>query len=134
MQNYYKLCRVVHEKYHDSTYSDKDGDYNNCRNVLEELGFNDASDADCANVRYVCTCVSRRAAHLAAAGVAVLLNRINEESITVAVDGSVYRFHPHFHNLMVEQISHLIKPGIKVSDVMISWCCIGMDMFLFMNV
>ena len=94
--------------------SDKPDDFNNCRAVLEELGFNDATDADCANVRYVCECVSRRAASLAAAGVAVLLNRINEESVTVAVDGSVYRFHPHFHNLMVEQISHLIKPGIKV--------------------
>ncbi|KAK3889281.1 hypothetical protein Pcinc_006705 [Petrolisthes cinctipes] len=100
-------------KYISEIESDKVGDYNNCRNILEELGFNDATDADCANVRYVCTCVSRRAAYLAAAGVAVLLNRINEESVTVAVDGSVYRFHPHFHNLMVEQISHLIKPGIK---------------------
>ncbi|KAK3889280.1 hypothetical protein Pcinc_006704 [Petrolisthes cinctipes] len=106
-------------KYISEIESDKVGDYNNCRNILEELGFNDATDADCANVRYVCTCVSRRAAYLAAAGVAVLLNRINEESVTVAVDGSVYRFHPHFHNLMVEQISHLIKPGIKF-DLMLS--------------
>lgn len=94
--------------------SDKPDDFNNCRAILEELGFNDATEADCANVRYACECVSRRAAHLAAAGVAVLLNRIGEESVTVAVDGSVYRFHPHFHNLMVEQISQLIKPGIKV--------------------
>ncbi|KAK4290032.1 hypothetical protein Pmani_037051 [Petrolisthes manimaculis] len=106
-------------KYISEIESDKVGDYNNCRNILEELGFNDATDADCANVRHVCTSVSRRAAYLAAAGVAVLLNRINEESVTVAVDGSVYRFHPHFHNLMVEQISHLIKPGIKF-DLMLS--------------
>ncbi|KAK4320248.1 hypothetical protein Pmani_008859 [Petrolisthes manimaculis] len=106
-------------KYISKIESDKVGDYNNCRNILEELGFNDATDADCANVRYVCTCVSRRAAYLVAAGVAVLLNHINEENVTVAVDGSVYRFHPHFHNLMVEQISHLIKPGIKF-DLMLS--------------
>lgn len=94
--------------------SDEDGDFNNCYAILEELGLNNATDADCANVRHVCECVSRRAAYLAGAGVALLLNRINEESVSVAVDGSVYRFHPHFHNLMVEQVSQLIKPGIKV--------------------
>ena len=79
--------------------------------------MNSATDTDCANVRHVCECVSRRAAYLAAAGVSVLLNRIGEESVTVAVDGSVYRFHPHFHNLMTEQISQLIKPGIKVGAI-----------------
>ncbi|XP_064102422.1 hexokinase type 2-like isoform X6 [Macrobrachium nipponense] len=100
-------------KYISEIESDKPGDYNNCRVILEELGLNSATDTDCANVRHVCECVSRRAAYLAAAGVAVLLNRIGEESVTVAVDGSVYRFHPHFHNLMTEQISHLIKPGMK---------------------
>ncbi|XP_050731247.1 hexokinase type 2-like isoform X2 [Eriocheir sinensis] len=106
-------------KYISEIESDKPDDFNNCRAILEELGFNDATDADCANVRHACECVSRRAAHLAAAGVAVLLNRIGEESVTVAVDGSVYRFHPHFHNLMVEQISQLIKPEIKF-DLMLS--------------
>ncbi|XP_071521980.1 hexokinase type 2 isoform X2 [Panulirus ornatus] len=106
-------------KYISEIESDKDGDFSNCRAILEELGLDDVTDTDCANVRHVCECVSRRAAYLAAAGVSVLLNRINEESITVAVDGSVYRFHPHFHNLMVEQISHLIKPGIKF-DLMLS--------------
>ncbi|XP_045623070.1 hexokinase type 2 isoform X2 [Procambarus clarkii] len=106
-------------KYISEIESDKVGDFNNCRAILEELGFNDATDADCANVRYVCKCVSKRAAFLTAAGVSVLLNRINDESVTVGVDGSVYRFHPHFHNLMVEQISQLIKPGIKF-DLMLS--------------
>ncbi|XP_042212278.1 hexokinase type 2-like isoform X2 [Homarus americanus] len=106
-------------KYISEIESDKAGDFNNCRAILEELGFNDATDTDCANVRHVCECTSRRAAFLAAAGVSVLLNRINEESVSVAVDGSVYRFHPHFHNLMVKQISQLIKPGIKF-DLMLS--------------
>ena len=34
--------------------------------------------------------------------------------VSVAVDGSLYRFHPHFHDLMVEKIEQLIKPEIKV--------------------
>lgn len=40
--------------------------------------------------------VSRRAAQLAACGLSVLLNHINESNSTIAVDGSLYRFHPKF--------------------------------------
>ena len=47
-------------------------------------------------------------------GIAVLLNRINKPKVTVAVDGSLYRFHPHFHELMMEKIQDLLNPGIKV--------------------
>lgn len=82
--------------------------------MLEELGYEDASDEDCANVRYICEAVSRRAAHIAAAGVACLLNKMEKPHVTVAVDGSVYRFHPHFHDLMVEKIRQLINPGLTV--------------------
>ena len=83
--------------------------------MLEELGYEDASDEDCANVRYICEAVSRRAAHIAAAGVACLLNKMGQQHVTVAVDGSVYRFHPHFHDLMVDKIGQLINPGLTVS-------------------
>lgn len=83
--------------------------------MLEELGLEDASDEDCANVRYICEAVSRRAAHIAAAGVACLLNKMGKQHVTVAVDGSVYRFHPHFHDLMVDKIRQLINPGQTVS-------------------
>ena len=58
--------------------------------------------------------VSRRAASLAGAGVAVLLNRIGEKKVTVAVDGSVYRFHPFFHDMMVQTIGKLVKPDMEV--------------------
>ncbi|MCL4131805.1 UNVERIFIED_CONTAM: hypothetical protein GTU68_022926, partial [Idotea baltica] len=98
---------------------EKKGDLGKCKDILEELGLNHATDADCANVRHVCECVSRRAAFLAGAGVSVLLNRIGDKHVTVAVDGSVYRFHPHFHSLMVEAIEGLINPGLKF-DLMLS--------------
>lgn len=96
-------------------FSDKKGEYTCCRQVLEELGYEDASDEDCANVRYICEAVSRRAAHIAAAAVACLLNKMGQKHVTVAVDGSLYRFHPHFHDLMVEKIRQLINPGLTVS-------------------
>lgn len=44
---------------------------------------------------------------------AALLNKMDRQDVTVAVDGSLYRFHPHFHDLMVEKIQQLVKPGIK---------------------
>lgn len=97
-------------------YSDKRGSYVNCRQVLDELGLSHATDQDCGNVRYVCECVSRRAAHLVSAGVATLINKMGQENVTVGIDGSVYRFHPHFHDLMTEKIAQLVTPGIKVSS------------------
>ena len=47
-------------------------------------------------------------------GIASLLNKMNRPDVVVAVDGSLYRFHPHFHDLMIEKIQDLINPGIKV--------------------
>jgi hexokinase len=95
--------------------SDKKGQYHSCIQVLEELGLAAvASETDLAGVRTACELVSRRAAHLASAGVACLLERMGETDVTVAVDGSVYRFHPHFHHLMMDKIAELISPNIKV--------------------
>lgn len=37
-------------------------------NILDEMGIENATQADCANVAYVCSQVSTRAAHLCAAG------------------------------------------------------------------
>ncbi|XP_043476581.1 hexokinase type 2 isoform X3 [Leptopilina heterotoma] len=94
-------------KYVSEIENDPKGKYTNCREVLAEIGVRNASDQDCENVRYVCSVVSRRAAHLASSGTAAVLNKIGEENVTVGVDGSVYRFHPHFHDLMTEKISQL---------------------------
>lgn len=106
-------------KYVSEIESDKRGEYTNCREVMEELGLSHATEQDCAAVRHVCECFSRRAAHLVSAGIATLINKMGEPHVTVGIDGSVYRFHPHFHHLMVEKISQLIVPGIKF-DLMLS--------------
>ncbi|KAM3964893.1 hexokinase A isoform 1-T1 [Aphomia sociella] len=100
-------------KYVSEIESDNPGDYTNCIDVLEELGLSHATEADMAAVRHVCECVSRRAAHLVSAGIATLLNKMNDPKVTVGIDGSVYRFHPHFHTLMCEKIAQLVRPGIQ---------------------
>jgi hexokinase len=106
-------------KYVSEIESDPPGTFNNCKEILEELGIKHATEQDCLNVRYICECVSRRAAHLASAGIATILNKMKEPRVTVGIDGSLYRFHPHFHNLMMEKISELVDPGI-VFDLMLS--------------
>ncbi|XP_039754773.1 hexokinase type 2 isoform X3 [Pararge aegeria] len=106
-------------KYVSEIESDKPGDYTSCMEVLEELGLSHATEADMAGVRHVCECVSRRAAYLVSAGIATLLNKMAEPRVTVGIDGSVYRFHPHFHALMCERITQLVRPGIQF-DLMLS--------------
>ncbi|GAB1869416.1 Phosphotransferase [Camponotus japonicus] len=94
-------------KYVSEIENDPKGRYTNCREILAELGLRNVSDQDCENVRYVCSVVSRRAAHLVSAGIAALLNKMSEDNVTVGIDGSVYRFHPHFHDLMTAKINEL---------------------------
>ena len=43
-----------------------------------------------------------------------MLNKMKKPDVTVGVDGSLYRFHPHFHDLMMEK-TKLLAPGIRVS-------------------
>lgn len=107
----------------------------NCRQVLDELGLSHATDQDCSNVRYVCECVSRRAAHLVSAGAATLINKMGKDNVTVGIDGSVYRFHPHFHDLMTEKIAQLVTPGIKVSSFLekIFILCV-VDIYYLINI
>jgi len=106
-------------KYVSEIESDSPGSYFNCYDVLEEIGIFHAIDEDCANVRFICECISSRAAHLSSAGIATLINKMDEPSVTVGVDGSVYRFHPRFHDLMMEKIRTLVHDHISF-DIMLS--------------
>lgn len=57
------------------------------------------TDITFVQVRYVSECVAIRASVLAAAGVSALLNKMSRRSVTVGMDGSLYKFHPHFQVL-----------------------------------
>ncbi|XDA75789.1 hypothetical protein R6Z07M_005946 [Ovis aries] len=77
------------------------GDRKQIYNILSTLGLR-PSAADCDIVRRACESVSTRAAHMCAAGLAGVINRMRESRsedvmrITVGVDGSVYKLHPSF--------------------------------------
>jgi len=38
---------------------------------------------------------------------------MNEKDVMIGVDGSVYGFHPFYHNLLMGKISELVNSGIK---------------------
>jgi len=99
--------------------SDEVGDYSSTWAVLAELSMDsEATDFDCRILRYICECISIRATVLAAAGVAALLNKMGRRSVTVGMDGSLYKFHPHFQTRMTAKIRHLVDKNIHFNLVL----------------
>lgn len=109
---------AFYTKYVSEIESDSGVTFRRTTNVLELMGIDRPTYDDCAIVKYICKLVSRRAAQLAACGLSVLLNHINEPSTTIAVDGSLYRFHPKFKKNMEKTMSILVRPDIKYKMIL----------------
>jgi hexokinase len=110
-----KLCTKNEflTKYISAIESETPEKFDKVRKELKKLDIDDPSDQDCINVRYVCECVSKRSAYLVSAAIASLIIRMGDSDITVGVDGSVYRYHPKFHDLMMKKIQELIPENYK---------------------
>lgn len=82
------------------------------RAILEDLGLPLTSD-DALMVLEVCQAVSQRAARLCGAGVAAVVEKIRENrgleelSVSVGVDGTLYKLHPHFSSLVAATVREL---------------------------
>lgn len=98
---------------------DRLGDYSKVKKVCDSLGLTHANRQDYDNVRYICSCISRRAAHLVAAGLAVLMERVGEKKVAIGIDGTVYKFHPHFHNIMVEKLKELVGDACEFQVLLV---------------
>lgn len=81
--------------------------------LKEAFELDDCSDEDCLNIQLICSRVSTRAAHLVSAAVATLLNKMQRPHTTVGVDGSVFKYHPHFQSLMSKKTKELTKEQYK---------------------
>ena len=89
--------------------SDTKNSYNQTNRVLSELDLIDfATNEDREIIKLVCGRVSTRAAYLISAAIACILKKMKRPYTTVGVDGSVYRYHPHFHDLMEKKIAELL--------------------------
>jgi len=106
-------------KYVSEIESDPVGVFKLCREALADLGLHDVTDEDCSALRYVCECVSRRAGFMVSAGISALLKKMDYKDVVVAIDGSVFRFHPHFPNIMKSRIAQLMGIDYKF-DLMLS--------------
>uniref|UniRef100_A0A7N8WNW0 Hexokinase-2 n=1 Tax=Mastacembelus armatus TaxID=205130 RepID=A0A7N8WNW0_9TELE len=82
------------------------------RSILQHLGLDSTCD-DSIIVKQVCGAVSHRAAQLCGAGMAAVVDKIRENrgldhlNITVGVDGTLYKLHPHFSGIMHQTVNEL---------------------------
>ncbi|CAD5206688.1 unnamed protein product [Bursaphelenchus okinawaensis] len=102
------------------TQSDEECQFVKTQNILEEIGIANVTPTDCANVAYVCSVVSSRAAHICAVGIATILRRMKKSYVTVGVDGSVYRFHPTFPDLLDKKIEEILNDDTLDYQLMLS--------------
>ncbi|XP_027516863.1 putative hexokinase HKDC1 isoform X3 [Corapipo altera] len=82
------------------------------RRILQQLGL-DSTCEDSIIVKEVCGVVSQRAAQLCGAGLAAIVEKKRENrgverlQITVGVDGTLYKLHPHFSRVLQETVKEL---------------------------
>ncbi|KAL9846604.1 LOW QUALITY PROTEIN: hexokinase HKDC1-like [Geothlypis trichas] len=82
------------------------------RRVLQQLGL-DSTCEDSIIVKEVCAAVSTRAARLCGAGLAAVVEKkrqnrgVQHLQITVGVDGTLYKLHPHFSRILQETVKEL---------------------------
>ncbi|KAJ8380236.1 hypothetical protein SKAU_G00010140 [Synaphobranchus kaupii] len=90
------------------------------RSILQHLGLTSSTCEDSILVKEVCSVVSRRAAQFCGAGLAAVVDRIRQNrqlaelQVTVGVDGTLYKLHPHFSSIMLDTVRDL-APQCKVS-------------------
>lgn len=92
---------------------DSPGFYYKCISCLNALDIHHATNEDCRAIRMICEAISRRAASLCAAALSALLVKMEEEYVVIAIDGSVYRYHPFFRRLLEQKIRDLTLPSIQ---------------------
>ncbi|KAK9964549.1 hypothetical protein ABG768_005713 [Culter alburnus] len=92
------------------------------RCILQSLGLDSTCD-DSIIVKEVCGVISRRAAQLCGAGMAAVVDKIRENrglehlEITVGVDGTLYKLHPHFSTILKDTVREL-APNCKVDFIL----------------
>jgi len=104
------------------------------QNVLASLDLLEANRADCEIVTRVCQAVSRRAAYMCASGIAAVAHKIaaNDRAsgsvkegetarITAGVDGTVYKKHPTFADMMDSMTKSLCKDADIEVDFALSY-------------
>lgn len=91
------------------------------RAVLQHLGLQSTCD-DSIIVKEVCTVVAKRAAQLCGAGMAAVVDKIRLNrglktlKISIGVDGTLYKLHPHFSAIMQKTVK-MLSPNCDVTFI-----------------
>uniref|UniRef100_A0A7N6A5U6 Phosphotransferase n=1 Tax=Anabas testudineus TaxID=64144 RepID=A0A7N6A5U6_ANATE len=91
----------------------------NTKKILTSLGLK-CELVDIHVVRLVCETISTRSAHLCAAAIATVAERIRENrgldrlETTVGVDGTLYKEHPNFKKRLQDKVEQL-APKCKIT-------------------
>ncbi|KAH8311126.1 hypothetical protein KR044_004502 [Drosophila immigrans] len=111
--------QAIHERWRFQTSyisdieSDPVGNYRQAAMIMDQLGIRTNVEKDLACLRYICQTVSTRSAKLTSCALACLINKMNVKDCSVGIDGGVYRYHPHYHNLLMENMNVLLKGSAK---------------------
>jgi hexokinase len=89
--------------------SDHSSQLYDTKSVLQLYKIPKISVQDCKIVKRICELVGTRAARLSAAGIAAVITKMNKWSdCTVAIDGSLFEFYPHFGNRMRDALREMV--------------------------
>lgn len=83
------------------------GTTNRTKDVLAEAGFQNVTANDVAVAQHISAVISHRAALLVATTTSVILARLVDPDVTIAIDGSVYKNHPRMHEWLTRIIGKL---------------------------
>lgn len=84
-----------------------DGTTNRTKEVLIKAGFQNITANDIATAQHISGVISHRAALLVSITTSVLLKRLIDPDVTIAIDGSVYKNHPRMHEWLTRIIGKL---------------------------
>lgn len=83
------------------------------KSLAKRLGYEQFSSEDKKIIHFVCGIVDIRGALMLATILSNLIIRIDRPFVTIAIDGSVYKHHPKFHQLITDFIEQLVPENRK---------------------
>lgn len=83
------------------------GETDRTKDALAEAGFQNVTAHDISVAQHISAVISHRAALLVAITTSVILERLVDPDVTIAIDGSVYKNHPRMHEWLTRIIGKL---------------------------
>uniref|UniRef100_A0A1A9WH74 Phosphotransferase n=1 Tax=Glossina brevipalpis TaxID=37001 RepID=A0A1A9WH74_9MUSC len=90
--------------------TDGPGNYRATREIFEKIGYTKPTVDDCENLRYICTVISTRSAHLIASCLACLVDRIGDPYLIIGVEGDLCETYPNYSLRLERKLKRIVRP------------------------